>query len=197
MIQRMEKKNVSSVVEIHLASFPGFFLTFLGARFLSLYYAGICDAPEGIAYVYVDDAGSPAGFVAGTSDPRGFYSRLLRRDWIRFSLASFAAMVRKPSVVPRIARGLLHPSQNPAGKDVAGLYSIGVLPSLQGTGAGRKLVAAFLEEARCRGCGMVFLTTDREDNDTVNAFYCKIGFRVEREYATPEGRRMNEYWITL
>jgi len=197
MIRRMERKNVPRVVEIHLASFPGFFLSFLGARFLSLYYAGICAAPEGISYVYVDAAGSPAGFVVGTSDPRGFYSRLLRRDWIRFSLASLAAMVRKPSAVPRIARGLFHPSRNPAGKDVAGLFSIGVLPSLQGTGAGRKLVAAFLEEARCRGCLKGFLTTDRDDNDAVNAVYRKLGFHVEREYATPEGRRMNEYWIAL
>lgn len=197
MIRRMEGGNVPRVVEIHLASFPGFFLTFLGVRFLSLYYAGICAAPEGIAYVYVDDAGSPAGFVAGTSDPRGFYSRLLRRDWIRFSLASLAAVIRKPSICPRIARGFLHPSRNPAGKDVAGLYSIGVLPSLQGTGAGKKLVVTFLEEARSRGCRRVFLTTDRDGNDTVNAFYRKMGFRVEREYATPEGRWMNEYWINL
>jgi len=197
MIRQMERENISRVVEIHLASFPGFFLTFLGARFLSLYYAGICAAPEGIAYVYVDGAGSPAGFVAGTSDPRGFYSRLLRRDWIRFSLASFAAMVRKPSVVPRIARGFFHPSRNPAGKDVAGLYSIGVLPSLQGTGAGRKLVAVFLEEARSRGCRRVFLTTDRDRNEAVNAFYQKLGFRVEREFQTPEGRAMNEYWIDV
>jgi len=197
MIRRMGVGDISRVVEIHLASFPGFFLTFLGARFLSLYYAGICTAPEGIAHVYVDDEGEPAGFVAGTSDPRGFYSRLLRRDWMRFSLASLAAMLRKPSIVPRIARGLLHPSRNPEGKDVAGLFSIGVLPSLQGTGAGKKLVGTFLEEARCRGCGRAFLTTDRDDNDAVNVFYIKMGFRVELEYTTPEGRRMNEYWITL
>jgi GNAT superfamily N-acetyltransferase len=197
MIRRMGVRDISRVVGIHLASFPGFFLTFLGARFLSLYYAGICTAPEGIAYVYLDAAGSPAGFVAGTSDPRGFYSRLLRRDWLRFSLASFAAMIRKPSAVPRVARGFFHPSRNPAGKYVAGLYSIGVLPSLQGTGAGKKLVAAFLDEARCRGCGRVFLTTDRDDNDAVNEFYRKMKFRVEREYATPEGRRMNEYWVDL
>jgi ribosomal protein S18 acetylase RimI-like enzyme len=197
MIRRMEGENISRVVEIHLESFPGFFLTFLGARFLSLYYAGICAAPEGIAYVYLDSTGSPAGFVAGTSDPRGFYSRLLRKDWMRFSMASLAAMVRKPSIVPRIARGLLHPSQNPAEIDVAGLYSIGVLPSLQGTGAGKKLVAAFLEEARNRGCRKVFLTTDREGNDAVNEFYRKMRFRVEREYTTPEGRRMNEYWVDL
>lgn len=197
MIRRMEGRDVSGVTGIHHASFPGFFLTFLGARFLSLYYEGICSAPEGIAFVYLDDGGTPAGFVAGTSDPRGFYSRLLRRDWMRFSLASVAAIARKPSIVPRVARGLVHPSRNPEGKDVAGLYSIGVLPTLQGTGAGRKLVEAFLEEARCRGCRRVFLTTDRDRNEPVNVFYRKLGFRVEREFETPERRAMNEYWIDL
>ena len=197
MIRRMEGKNISRVVEIHLASFPRFFLTSLGARFLYIYYNKVCNAPEGIAFVYVDAAGSPAGFVVGTSDPRGFYSRLLRQDWLRFSLAALEAMVRKPSIVPRIARGFLHPSRNPAGQDVAGLYSLGVFPSLQGTGAGGKLVSAFLEEARCRGCRRVFLTTDREENDAVNTFYRKMGFRVERRFETPEGRAMNEYWIDL
>jgi len=92
---------------------------------------------------------------------------------------------------------LFHPSQNPVGKEVAGLFSIGVSPELQGTGAGKKLVQAFLEDARERGCKKVFLTTDRDDNDVVNAFYQRIGFAVERQYITPEGRRMNEYWIGL
>lgn len=197
MIRRMEEKHISRVAAIHLASFPGFFLTFLGSRFLSLYYSGICAAPEGIAYIYLDAAGVPAGFVAGTSDPRGFYSKLLRRDWLRFSLASLGAIIRRPSVVRRIARGVRHPSGNPAGKDVAGLYSIGVLPSLQGTGAGGKLVTAFLEEARRRGCSRVFLTTDRDGNDAANAFYRKMGFRLKREFTTAERRTMNEYWIDL
>ncbi len=197
MIRRMTSSDVALVAGIHLSSFPGFFLTFLGARFLSLYYEGICAAPEGIAYVYQDTAGSPAGFVAGTSDPRGFYSRLLRRDWFRFFLASLAAMARKPSIVRRVGRAVFHPARSPAGKEVAGLDSIGVLPSLQGTGAGTKLVGAFLDEARRRGCGKVFLTTDRDGNDAVNGFYRRAGFRLEREYATPEGRWMNEYWIDL
>jgi ribosomal protein S18 acetylase RimI-like enzyme len=121
----------------------------------------------------------------------------LKEDWLRFSIASLAAVWRKPSVLRRIARALFHPSQNPVGKEVAGLFSIGVSPELQGTGAGKKLVQAFLEDARERGCKKVFLTTDRDDNDVVNAFYQRIGFAVGRQYITPEGRRMNEYWIGL
>lgn len=197
MIRKIQSSDIGRVVAVHLSSFPGFFLSFLGSRFLSLFYSGICSAPEGIAFVYLNDAGTPAGFVAGTSNPGGFYSRLLKRDWFKFALASIIPVLRKPSVIGRVARAVSHPSDNPIGDDVAGLFSIGVLPELQGTGAGKNLVQAFLVEARERGCKRVFLTTDRDNNEAVNAFYEKLGFSVERQYVTPEGRRMNEYWKTL
>lgn len=197
MVKGLKECDIQQVVAVHLASFPGFFLSFLGHRFLSIFYAGICSAPEGIAFVYPNDAGIPAGFVAGTSNPGGFYSRLLKRDWLKFALASIIPVLKKPSVIGRVARAVYHPSGNPIGDDVAGLFSIGVLPELQGTGAGKKLVQSFLQEASRRGCKRVFLTTDRDDNEVVNVFYQKLGFAVERQYETPEGRRMNEYWITL
>ncbi|GAB6192081.1 GNAT family N-acetyltransferase [Desulfocastanea catecholica] len=193
----MNTNDLEVVVNIHLHSFPNFFLSSLGPRFLALYYAGICAAPEGIGFVYINTSGIPAGFVAGSSNPRGFYSRLLKRDWLKFALASVGAVICKPSVIGRLARGLFHPGSNPVGDDVAGLFSIGVLPELQGTGAGNLLVQAFLHEAAVRGCKRVFLTTDRDNNGAVNAFYKKLRFRIERQYETPEGRRMNEYWINL
>ena len=197
MIRTMTQNDVKHVVAVHLDSFPGFFLSFLGSRFLSFFYSGICSAQEGIAFVYLNEAGNPAGFVAGTANPGGFYSRLLRRDWLKFTLASIIPVLKKPSVIGRILRAVSHPSENPIGDDVAGLFSIGVLPELQGSGAGKKLVQAFLDEAMKRSCKRVFLTTDRDNNDMVNAFYAKLGFSMVRQYVTPEGRRMNEYWITL
>lgn len=197
MIRSLKIGDVRYVVAVHLASFPGFFLSFLGSRFLSLFYSGICSAPEGIAFAYLNDAGIPVGFVAGTSNPGGFYSRLLKRNWLKFAFASIVPVLTKPSVMGRVARAVSHPSGNPVGDHVAGLFSIGVLPALQGAGAGKKLVQAFLNEAKQKGCKRVFLTTDRDNNEVVNRFYTKLGFVIERQYVTPEGRRMNELWITL
>lgn len=193
----MNRRHVPAVVQVHLASFPGFFLSFLGPKFLAAYYTGVCDAPEGIAFVTLDAAGAPFGFVVGSSNPRGFYKRLLRRGWLTFSLASIGPVLRRPSAAARIARGLLHPGQNPTGEDVAGLFSIGVRPDVQGSGAGKLLVEAFLEEARRRQCKRVFLTTDTDDNDRTNRFYRGLGFVLTREYVTTDGRNMNEYWIDL
>ncbi|MGB3223300.1 MAG: GNAT family N-acetyltransferase [Desulforhopalus sp.] len=193
----MRSGHIPGVVHTHLASFPGFFLSFLGPRFLSLYYAGLCADPQGIGLVYLNTSKFPAGFVAGSSNPRGFYSRLLKRDWLKFALASAGAIIRKPNVIGRVARGFFHSGSNPLGDDVAGLFSIGVLPELQGTGVGKLLVEAFLREAGVRGCKRVFLTTDRDDNEAINSFYRTLGFYIERQYETPERRRMNEYWIDL
>lgn len=197
MISKLTKQHVSQVVSVHVASFPGFFLSFLGPQFLSIFYSAVSSAPEGIAFVYLNEAGIPSGFVAGTSNPRGFYSRLLMRHWFRFAMAAIPSVLRKPSIVSRVARAVFHPSDNPVGDDVAGLFSIGVLPELQGTGAGKKLMQAFLEEAKYRRCKRVVLTTDQDNNDAVNAFYVRHGFSVERRFVTPEGRKMNEYWLTL
>jgi len=197
MIRSAQTEDVAEVVSVHLASFPGFFLSFLGRRFLSLFYAGIVSDQGGIALVYLNEANRPAGFVAGTANPRGFYSRLLKRDWFKFACASLLPVLKKPAIAARIARALLHPSGNPAGDQVAGLFSIGVLPELQGKGAGKQLVLAFMAEAKSRGCTRVYLTTDRDNNEPVNSFYATLGFALERQYVTPEGRGMNEYWITL
>lgn len=197
MIRTMTIQDIDEVVSIHLASFQGFFLSFLGPRFLNLYYAGVSSDHGGICIVYLNEAGRPAGFVAGSCNPRGFYSRLLKRDWLRFSLAATGAVLRKPGIVSRLFRALFHPSENPESEDVAGLFSLGVLPVLQGKGAGKELVQAFLSEASTRGCTRVFLTTDRDNNEAVNKFYSRLGFRVERVFETPDGRRMNEYWIDI
>jgi GNAT superfamily N-acetyltransferase len=59
------------------------------------------------------------------------------------------------------------------------------------------LVNAFLEEAAKRGLRQVDLTTDKLNNDSVNAFYLRLGFVCSRCFVTAEGREMNEYSIDL
>lgn len=196
-VSQMLPADLSGVVTTHLESFSGFFLSSLGHRFLFLYYSGLLASPDQIACVARDREQRVVGFVAGSANPRGFYRRLLRRDGFRFLRASVAPVLRTPSIVPRIARALLHPSSQPPGEHVAGLFSLGVLPQQQGRGIGRKLVASFLKEARNRGCTQVVLTTDKEGNDPVNAFYVASGFVLQQQYVTPEGRGMNEYCTTI
>jgi hypothetical protein len=72
LIRRMASVDVSSVVQVHLASFPGFFLTFLGRRFLALLYEQMQHDNEGVVLV-ARSADRIKGFVAGVRHQSGFY----------------------------------------------------------------------------------------------------------------------------
>jgi ribosomal protein S18 acetylase RimI-like enzyme len=192
----MRVEHIKSVVEVHLQSFPGFFLTFLGRDFLYELYRGIVKDPSGIAFVVLADE-SVIGFVAGTDHPAGFYTRLLKKRWWRFAIASLPAVFRDPSSFFRLFRALSMPKHVTQDKGRCTLMSIAVLPAEQKRGVGRPLVKAFLGEAMKRGLRQVDLTTDKLNNDSVNHFYLQQGFSYSCSFMTPEGREMNEYIYDL
>lgn len=193
MIREMIATDVTAVVAIHMASFPGFFLTSLGQRFLKTYYGSVLELEERIAFVKYSEAGNLQGFVVGSANPRGFYTRLLKKRWYRFALASVAPALKNPMIIFRLLRALSYPSETPTGEKMCGLYSICVDPLIQSHGIGRQLVECFLHEAQRRNCREVFLTTDKLNNQIVNNFYQSLGFEVAKVYVTPEGRQMYFY----
>lgn len=195
-IRKMRRSDIEAVVATHLEAFPGFFLSFLGAAFLRELYTSIVLDPTGISFVCCQGT-EIKGFVAGTDQPAGFYSRLVRQRWWCFALASIGPTLRNPAIAPRLLRALKMPKEAPASPCAGVLMSIGILPHEQGKGVARALVQEFLSEARRRGLAEVNLTTDRLNNELVNRFYEQLGFRVVRTFTTPEGRQMNEYTICL
>ena len=55
------------------------------------------------------------------------------------------------------------------------------------------LVRAWVAEAVKRGSTGCYLTTDAEGNDSVHAFYRKLGWVLESTCSTSEGRKMNRF----
>lgn len=196
-IRRLSPVDIDSVVNVHMRSFRGFFLTFLGPRFLSEFYRASVDDPSGIGYAYWLGEDELCAFVVGSSQPAGFYGRLIRYRWWRFGFASVYALIRQPNIILRLLRALRMPRQELPSNNCGTLMSIAVDPGIQGKGIGKALVTAFLDEARRVGLSHVNLTTDKLNNDSVNKFYLNYGFHCIRTYVTPEGREMNEYLIDL
>lgn len=192
IVRAMQHHDVGKAVDVHLRAFPGFFLTFLGAGFLRELYASILADQSGIGFVWDDGAGM-SGFVCGSSQPQGLYTRLLKRRWHRFGWAALPGFLKEPGILPRLLRALRMPEQEASIPHCACLMSIAVHPEWQGQGAGKALVAAFVCEAEQRGCRAVNLTTDAVDNEATNRFYQRLGFDLLHTYCTPEGRAMNEY----
>src|SRR5258708_4024260 len=125
-VRPMTQGDVAAVARLHMRAFPGFFLTSLGDRFLRYYYRMFPKYGGTIALVAETASGDIAGFAVGAANAPGFYRRLLRRHWYGFALRGLPALARRPLSAPRLLRGLSHPSSNPGGPTVVGLFSIAV-----------------------------------------------------------------------
>jgi GNAT superfamily N-acetyltransferase len=192
-LEPLTLEQVDFVVSLHLNAFPNFFLSCLGPRFLREFYVSFLMDPVAMAFVGHDERDEVVGAIVGPLDPRGFFSRLLRRRWWAFCRASLATALSRPSTVPRLVRALTYRGDLPEGPVRALLSSVAVSPSAQGRGVGKALVLRWLEEARRRGASGCYLTTDADNNDAVNRFYRSMGWKLESAYTTPQGRKMNRY----
>ena len=190
--------DIDDIVAIHVQAFPGFFLTTLGRRFLSELYRGFMVSSSGRLLVAEVD-GTITGFVAGTLSSERFFRTLLRERWLFFAFAAAGAAIRRPhAVVPRLLSALSYRGEAPSRLPKAALLSsIGVDPDRSGLGIGSMLVHAYCEEARKQGLSSVYLTTDRNANDSANRFYVRQGFLVESEIRRRNGRTMLRYVRTL
>jgi ribosomal protein S18 acetylase RimI-like enzyme len=189
-VRPMTQRDLGDVVGIHRAAFPNFFLSFLGPRFLRVFYGFIVS--DGIAIVALLD-GKLAGFVAGVSEPRLFYRRLMRRRFVKLLLAITPAVLRHPSTLARVVRrARQRTGADGHGPEGAELMSLAVDPEQEHRGIGRALVAAFIKRVGASGEKRLWLTTDAADNDRVIHFYESQGFSRSREFVTAEGRAMVE-----
>lgn len=197
IIRRMTKADSPKAAQVHMEGFPGFFLTFLGHRFIAVMYRSILDKEDAIAHVAVEEDGTLLGLMVGTSAPQQIYRRLVHDHLWDFAWASLGAVARRPTILPRLMRAVRR-QENAEGQEAdALLMSLAVSPAARGRDLGRVLMRTALADARRRGCHKVALITDRDHNDHVNQFHQSLGFKIVRELATPEGRHMYEYMLNL
>lgn len=190
----LRRPHVESVAEIHRQAFPDFFLTKLGSGFLREFYRGFLGDATAVTTVLLDGAGSIRGAAVGTTQPAGFFKRLLKRRLAGFATQSASVIIRNPIHAPRLMRAVGYRGEVPDSLPGAALLSsICIDPGLQGQGAGRLLLDAWTAQAELQGASSAVLTTDADGNHSVNAFYRRLGWTVHDEYTTPEGRRMNRY----
>lgn len=194
-IQPHEKTVLDAIVRIHLDTFPGFFLTFMGKGFLKNMYLCYClHAPSGLYAAF--DGDKPVGFLAFSSQMSELYKFMLKTRLLAFGWYSFLAFLRKPAVFIRLLRAFLKPGESKREERYVELSSIGVSPEAKNKGIGSMLVQKLKDDTDLTEFQYINLETDAVDNEAANCFYQKNGFCLHRTYTTPEGRRMNEYRCT-
>ncbi len=188
-----EKNVVDEVVSIHLATFTGFFLTFMGRGFLKQMYTSYCRHEKSNLLVAYDDRQNPVGFLAYSGDLSGLYKFMIKKRLIGFAWYAFCAFLRKPSVFMRLVRAFLKPGESKRKENYIELASIGVSPVCESKGVGTQLIEYLKQNVNFQEYAYITLETDAINNEKANHFYQKNGFVLERTFETNEGRKMNEY----
>lgn len=196
-VGKHETTVINDIVAIHLEAFTGFFLTFMGRGFLrQMYSAYITHNESGLLVAFEEE--HPVGFLAYSGDMSGLYKSMIKTRLIPFAWYSLGAFLRKPEVFVRLLRSFLKPAETKRNEDYIELSSIGVKPDVKAKGIGTELINELKKNFDSEKYAYIALETDATNNDAVNRFYESNGFKLVREYETPEGRKMNEYrWSSL
>ena len=191
----MALEDVDAVVDIHLAGMPGYFLSSLGRRFLSLYYREVVSSKLGISLVLARD-GRVLGFATGEFGPGKFYRRLLVRRGFVFAFYALGAIARRPKILVRMWRQVFERVEAPDSEKVARLASLGVVPEAEGRGYGLVLIAACIDEIRRRGGSAVVLEV-LKDNPSLIQAYERMGFAVTRQSAKSTGKSSSDSRVEM
>lgn len=187
-----EKELINEIVTIHLNTFTGFFLTFMGRGFLKQMYQSYCDYDESGLLVAEED-GKALGFLAFSSNFSGLYKFMIKTRLIQFGWYSIGAFFRRPSAFMHIISAFLKPGEAKREEKYVELSSIGVDPNVKSKGIGSKLIDALKDNVDFNKFAYINLETDAVDNEGAIHFYEKNGFVRERMFETDEGRKMYEY----
>lgn len=188
----LSREELDDVITIHMETFKGFFLTFLGKGFLKQMYKGfISHANSGLIIAKID--GEIVGVLAYSENLSAFYKYLLKTKLLSFAWYSLGAAIRRPSTIYRLIRAFLKPSETKRNEKYVELSSIGVDPKMKGKNIGTMMIDKLKSMFDVNRFAYINLETDAIDNDSVNSFYIKNGFKLARSFETLEGRKMNEY----
>ncbi|KRC87469.1 hypothetical protein ASE25_17210 [Terrabacter sp. Root85] len=196
-VRELRVDDVRAAADLHRDAFPGFFLTSMGSPMLRALYLGYSRDPDCVAICATSASGRLLAVVAGPVEPKGHFLRNLLKDMPRFAWAASYALLRRPSIVGRVARGLFYRGDTPIQSEGALLSTICVSPEAQSAGLGAHMVDEWLTRVAQMGPKSAYLTTDAEDNDRVNRFYQRVGWTLAGSYRTPQDRVMNVYEIAV
>ena len=195
-ISNPEKEAINDIVSIHLDTFQGFFLTFMGRGFLKLMYRSYVEYNDSGVLVAFDDE-KTIGFLAYSGDLSGLYKYMIKKKLIPFAWYSLGAFFRKPTIFMRLVRAFLKPEETKRKEKYVELASIGVAPDIKSKGVGSLLIDALKSKVDFNKYAYITLETDALNNEGANHFYKKNGFVKVREFETNEGRKMFEYRYKL
>ncbi|KMQ71139.1 GNAT family N-acetyltransferase [Chryseobacterium koreense] len=183
------KKDIDSIVEVHMERFSSFFLTSLGKPFLKAFYKAFLKNPA--LLLVLEDEGIVKGFAAGSRDSRSFFRKLLKNNLLGFALAGIKILFTNPAALKRMASNAGKSEKN--NHIFAELLSIATLRNKKGYG--KILLDEFEKEIEKenRENLPISLTTDFDENEKTVQFYRDCGYEVNEIFESYHGRKMYRF----
>lgn len=189
-LREVKREEIHQVVQVHKASFHGFFLTELGDHFLKVYYDCVRKDSKGVLLGYYEND-QLYGFAAATTLSKGFNKHLIKKNLLPFSVIGARLLFTK---IPALIRLYKNFSKTDSTFNDEGAYaellSIGVSDKMQGKGIGKKLLIELENVMKSKGCLKLSLTTDYEDNEKALGFYNGLGYYELYDFIAYPDRKM-------
>jgi ribosomal protein S18 acetylase RimI-like enzyme len=201
---------------LHHRALDGMFVRF-GVGFLRAYHASFRRSPHAVSYVVAGPDGV-VGFLVGTIDNEAHYQWVARHALGSLGLRGLLALLRRPRVALeavrtrrrrylRALRRRLRPrrgsSSSPVGpgrpasgsasstRRLGVLTHVAVAPAARGTGAGRRLVAAY--ERALTGAGVEEARLITDPHGGAATFYRRLGWRSTGRRVGADGAEVEEF----
>ena len=187
-----QKDVLNAIVELHIETFKGFFLSSMHKGFLRTLYKSFAEHKSSELLV-ADEEGEPIGFIAYSWDTTGVYRYMLWRHFFPFVWYSFLSFIKRPCIFGKLFGALKMPSQSKRDEHYCKVFSLGVRSDRQGIGVGTALFDELKQKVDFSKYSYITLETDAKDNEMANTFYKNNGMTLSSVYVTPEGRVMNKY----
>ena len=190
VVNKAQQKDIPDIVNIHIKAFPDFFLTTLGKGFLMLYYSSVLKSPDGILLIgQAND--ETIGFCAGTLLSIGFNKRLIKDNIGGYVGQGIKLLFTHPLRIWHLFKNMTKENADVGDNgEYAELLSIGVNPTKQGGGVGRKMLLALEYVVKERGGEKLSLTTDYDNNEKAIGFYHSLGYNEWYDFVTFPKRKM-------
>lgn len=192
-IIEISKDYMEQVVQVHLAAFPGFFLSELGNDVLRVFYKSLLQDNKTLFYGVKNDGGL-VGFFAASLKPTGLYRRLFFKNISRFVLPLFFAFWKNFILFKKMITSASSSSKLEVSTTYpVSLLSICVSPDHAGKGIGKILLSTLEKELQLRKLHGYYLTTDAKNNNATNQFYLNSGFKLNGSYS--QGKRIMNIYV--
>lgn len=186
LLRTITRKDLDSVVNVHMLAFPSSALSLLGPGAVRRYYNWQFEGPHDLAAIGAFSGGNMVGFCLGGVF-RGSLGGFLKRHrlFLIWTLVKKPALFRNEQIRSRLAfvrssRHGLPPSRTSrtsAGPPLRSfaILSIAVTPTARRTGIGRRLITEMEKTAVALGFDGMHLTVHPENRSAID-FYQRIGW---------------------